>query len=43
MFTDLIGVNYNFNYAMTIRDKRDGISIDANDQFMIHSVGVVFD
>lgn len=31
MFTDLIGVNYNFNYAMTNRDKRDGISIDAND------------
>jgi outer membrane protein OmpA-like peptidoglycan-associated protein len=43
MFTDLIGINYNFNYAMTNRDKRDGISIDANDQFMIHSVGVVFD
>ncbi len=43
MFTDLIGINYNFNYAMTNRDKGNGISIDANDQFMIHSVGVVFD
>lgn len=40
--TDLIGVNYNFNYAMTNHDKRDNLSIGKNDQFMQHSVGVTF-
>jgi len=40
--TDLIGLNYNFNYAMTNHDKRDNLSVGKNDQFMQHSVGVVF-
>lgn len=42
MITDLIGVNYNLNYAYTNHDRRDGISIGKNDQFMQHSLGVVF-
>lgn len=42
MFTDLIGANYTLNYAMTNHDKRDGISSGYNDQFMQHSIGVIF-
>lgn len=42
MITDLIGVNYTLNYAMTNHDKRDGISSGKNDQFMQHSLGVIF-
>lgn len=42
MFTDFIGANYTLNYALTNHDKRDGISNGINDQFMQHSLGVVF-
>lgn len=42
MLTDLIGLNYNFNYAYTNHDKRDGLSIGKNDQFIQHTLGVVF-
>lgn len=42
MITDFFGVNYTLNYAMTNHDKRDGVSSGKNDQFMQHSVGVIF-
>ncbi|MGB0914683.1 MAG: OmpA family protein [Crocinitomicaceae bacterium] len=42
MITDLIGVNYNLNYALTNADRRDFISEGHNDQFMQHSLGLVF-
>lgn len=41
--TELIGINYNFNYAMTNHDKRDNLSNGYNDQFMQHSLGLTFD
>lgn len=42
MLSSQIGLNYNLNYAYTSRDKRDGVSSGYNDQFMIHTVGLVF-
>lgn len=42
MITDFFGVNYTLNYALTNHDKRDGISSGGNDQFMQHSIGVIF-
>lgn len=42
MVTEKIGVNYNFNYAITNHDKRDNLSVGKNDQFMQHAVGVTF-
>jgi len=41
MFNERIGVNYNLNWAYTSHDKRDNFSKGINDQFMIHSFGVV--
>jgi len=41
MFNDRIGVNYNLNWAYTNHDKRDNFSKGINDQFMIHSLGLV--
>lgn len=42
MISPQLGLNYNLNYAYTSHDKRDGLSNGFNDQFMIHTVGVVF-
>ena len=42
MATEWLGFNYNLNYAMTNKDRRDGQTGLENDQFMIHSVGVLF-
>jgi outer membrane protein OmpA-like peptidoglycan-associated protein len=42
MFNDIVGLYYNLNYAMTNHDKRDLVSNGKNDQFMLHTVGVVF-
>lgn len=42
MFNEKIGLNYNLNYLMTNHDKRDNISSGKNDQFMIHTIGLVF-
>lgn len=42
MFTEKLGLNYNLNYAMTNHDRRDGLSIGKNDQFMQHTLGVLF-
>jgi OOP family OmpA-OmpF porin len=41
MFTEKFGINYNLNWAYTNHDKRDNISNGKNDQFMIHSIGIV--
>jgi OmpA-OmpF porin, OOP family len=41
MLTDYLGLNYNLNWAYTNHDKRDNLSNGKNDQFMIHSVGIV--
>ncbi|MFA7273614.1 MAG: thrombospondin type 3 repeat-containing protein [Crocinitomicaceae bacterium] len=41
MVTDYIGLNYNLNWAYTSRDYRDHVSNGFNDQFMIHSLGIV--
>lgn len=41
MFSEKIGINYNMNWAYTSRDKRDNFSNGKNDQFMIHSLGLV--
>lgn len=42
MLSSQLGLNYNLNWAYTSRDKRDGLSNGYNDQFMIHTVGLVF-
>lgn len=42
MLTSQLGLNYNLNWAYTSHDKRDGLSNGYNDQFMIHTVGLVF-
>lgn len=49
MFNPQLGLNYNLNYAYTNHDKRDGYSTNSeksslgvNDQYMIHTVGIVF-
>ncbi len=44
MFTDNIGVNYNMNYGYTTSDDRDFLENvrGGNDQFMIHSIGVLY-
>ncbi len=49
MITPQLALNYNLNWAYTGRDKRDGVSnltdasgLGTNDQFMIHTVGIVF-
>ncbi len=42
MATECFGFTYNLNYALTNHDNRDGIEIGYNDQFMIHSAGIVF-
>ncbi|TNE55272.1 MAG: OmpA family protein [Bacteroidetes bacterium] len=42
MFNEMIGLNYNLNYAMTNHDRRDGYSKGKNDQFMQHTLGIVF-
>lgn len=42
MFTPLFGINYTGRYIMTNHDKRDGISVGYNDQYMIHTLGLVF-
>ncbi len=42
MFTKYLGINYNFNYSLTNHDKRDRVSNDGNDQFMQHTLGIVF-
>ncbi len=39
--TDFLNFNYNLNWAYTNHDKRDNVSNGKNDQFMIHSVGLV--
>lgn len=41
MLNKYVGLNYNLNYAYTNHDKRDNVSNGKNDQFMIHSVGIV--
>lgn len=41
MFSEKIGLNYNLNWAYTNHDKRDNKSNGKNDQFMIHTVGIV--
>jgi OOP family OmpA-OmpF porin len=41
MFTEKIGINYNLNWAYTNHDRRDNLSNGKNDQFMIHSLGLV--
>ena len=42
MLNEKISLNYNLNYLMTNHDKRDNISNGKNDQFMIHTIGLVF-
>lgn len=49
MISSQLGLNYNLNWAYTNHDKRDGMSgglyesgLGTNDQYMIHSVGLVF-
>ena len=39
--TDYLSLNYNLNWAYTNHDKRDNVSNGKNDQFMIHSFGIV--
>ncbi len=41
MISESIGINYNLNWAYTGADRRDNLSNGKNDQFMIHSVGLV--
>lgn len=42
MITKSFGINYNGNWVMTNHDKRDGVSNGYNDQYAIHTVGLVF-
>ncbi len=42
MATDRVGFNYHMNYVLSNHDKRDGVSVGANDQFVQHSLGIVF-
>ena len=44
MFTDNLGVNYNLNYGYTTGDDKDFLQnwTAGNDQYMIHSLGIVY-
>lgn len=42
MLTSRLGLNYNLNVTNLTSDKRDGISLEFNDKYVMHTVGIVY-